>query len=87
MSLSSGAASHFSPRAMTSGASRLSYNLYTTPTHTSVCGDGTADTQTQSYDGLLVLGHVELTIHGAAPPGQFVNAGAYADTIIVTIEY
>ena len=85
--LSSGAASQFSPRTMVSGASRLFYDLYTTPSHTSVWGDGTSDTETPSYDGLLVLGHVEFTIHGAAPPGQFVAAGAYSDTIIVTIEY
>ncbi len=85
--LSSGAATHFSPRALTSGLSRLSYNLYTTPALTSVWGDGTSDTDTQSYTGLLVLGHVELTIHGAVPAGQFVAAGAYVDTIILTIEY
>ncbi len=87
VSLSSGAASHFSPRVMTSGAATLSYNFYTTPSHTAIWGDGTRDTETQGYGGLLVLGHVELTIHGVVPPGQFVAAGAYGDTIIVTVEY
>lgn len=87
VSLSSGSANRFSPRAMRSGASALSYDLYTTAARTSIWGDGTSDTETRSYDGLLVLGHVEFTIHGAISPGQFVSAGAYTDTIIVTIEY
>ncbi len=84
---SSGSANRFSPRAMTSGASVPSYDLYTAAARTSIWGDGTSDTETRSYDGLLVLGHVELAIHGAIPQGQFVSAGAYTDTIIVTIEY
>jgi spore coat protein U-like protein len=86
-SLSRGMSNNFASRTMTSSGSLLTYNLYTNASHTIIWGDGTGDTETQSYDGLLVLGNVELTIYGVLPPAQFVPAGAYADTIIATIEY
>lgn len=87
VSLSKGNANHFHPRQMASGASMLDYNLYTSASHVTVWGNGTGDTRTRSYPGLLVLGNAELTIYGRVPPAQFVNAGAYSDTIVVTIDY
>ena len=87
VSLSKGNANLFHPRRMASGASTLDYNLYTSASHITVWGDGTGDTKTRSFPGLLVLGNAELTIYGSVPPGQFVNAGAYNDTIVVTIDY
>jgi spore coat protein U domain-containing protein, fimbrial subunit CupE1/2/3/6 len=87
VSLSKGNANRFFPRRMASGASTLEYNLYTSASRVTVWGDGTGDTETQSYSGLLVLGNAELTIYGTVPPGQFAAAGAYVDTIVVTIDY
>ena len=87
VSLSHGAANRFAPRTLSFGTSTLNYNLYTKASHTTIWGDGTGDTETRTYDGLLVFGHVEFTIYGQLPPGQFTNAGTYTDTIIITIEY
>lgn len=87
VSLSSGAATNFTPRTMTLGVSALAYNLFTAASLTSIWGDGTNDTEPRTSDGLLVLGNVEMTIYGAVPPEQFVQSGAYTDTIIITVEY
>jgi spore coat protein U-like protein len=88
VSLSSGRAAHHSVREMSAGHEhRLYFNLYTTASHTVIWADGTGDSETKSYDGLLVLSHVELTIYGLLPAKQFVPAGVYSDTIVVTVEY
>lgn len=86
VSLSSGSGS-YSARTMRSGSASLSYDLYTTASHTTVWGDGTSGTATQSGDGILVLDSVSLTVYGRVPAGQYVDAGSYADTIIVSVEY
>ncbi|MDA8093479.1 MAG: spore coat U domain-containing protein [Betaproteobacteria bacterium] len=87
VSLSMGNANHYHPRRMASGTATLDYNLYTSASHVTVWGDGTGDTETRSYPGLLVLGNAELTVYGSVPQGQFANAGIYSDTIVVTIDY
>ena len=87
VSLSSGTSGNFNPRTMTSDSSTLFYNLYTTASHEAVWGDGTNGTVTQTPEGLLTLDAVNLTVFGRVPGNQFVNAGAYTDTITVSVEY
>jgi spore coat protein U domain-containing protein, fimbrial subunit CupE1/2/3/6 len=88
VSLSRGRANHHSAREMSAGYQhRLYYNLYTNATHTIIWADGSGDSETRSHDGLLVLSQVELTIYGLIPAEQFVPAGLYRDTIVVTVEY
>ncbi len=87
VSLSQGQAPSYSPRLMTAGASSLMYNLYTTAAHTTVWGDGSAGTSTRSNGGLVVLGSISFTVYGQIPASQFIAAGAYADSITVTVVY
>ncbi len=87
VSLSSGTSGNYNPRTMTLDGSPLSYNLYTTASHVTVWGDGTNGTVTQASNGLLVLDAVNFTVYGRLPGSQFVKAGAYTDTIIVSVEY
>jgi spore coat protein U-like protein len=86
IALSSGLSSSFFPRAMASGASRLSYNLYTSVGHSVVWGDGTS--------GTAVIGNTAATashtVYGRIPgggPNAAVGVGVYADTVVVTVSF
>lgn len=67
----------FNPRQMRSaapGTDRLNYNLYTTPSMSTV--------------GLKKINRnriVTMTIYGRIPPGQNVSVGIYSDQVTVTI--
>jgi spore coat protein U-like protein len=85
ISLSAGTTGGFSPRTLTAGASSLNYNLYTSPTFTTVWGDGTSGTETESYNAGART--VTLTVYGRIPKAQFVSPGGYGNTITVTVTY
>ena len=87
VALSAGGAGGFNPRKMNSGSSRLSYNMYIDSTYTTIWGDGTSGTSTQSYSQSQKLGQISFTDYGQVPAAQFVTAGSYADTITVTVTY
>lgn len=89
ISLSIGGGSSYTLREMSSGADRISYNLYKEASHTTIWGDGTGGTGT-FIDIILVvlLGvFIDHPINGSIPAGQYVAAGSYTDTITVTVEY
>lgn len=82
IALSPGSGS-YTLRAMTSGAHRLDYNLYTDATRTTIWGDGTGIT-------VLVSGNAATanhTVYGRIPPRQNAHVGAYIDAITVTLNY
>ena len=84
--LSAGGAGSYSPRRLSGSGYALSYNLYTDPLRTTVWGDGSGGTA--SVTGALALpGAIDHTVYGRVPAGQNVGAGAYADTITVTINF
>ena len=77
----------FHPRQMrrTSGTDRLNYNLFTTPSMTTVWGDGSAGTSTVLLTKVNKNRPVTTTIYGRIPPAQNVSVGAYSDSVTVTI--
>ena len=79
----------YGSRHMTSGVNSLTYQLYTDSGHTVVWGNGTAGTSliAGSMSGFIGSATNTSTVYGRIPPVQWVSAGAYADTIIVTITY
>jgi spore coat protein U-like protein len=79
--LSSGSAAD-GTRAMTSGASRLSYDLYTDGSRTLVWGDGIS-----SADVSATGSAVDLPIYGRIAARQNVPAGEYVDGVVITISY
>jgi spore coat protein U-like protein len=90
VALSKGGSPTYSPRRMTGGAFTLTYNLYTTAARTTVWGDGTGGTVTVTLTGGTVSGGVRnfsRTIYGRAPGSQNVGAGAYSDTITLTVTF
>jgi spore coat protein U-like protein len=77
----------FSPRAMTDAGSlyQLQYNLFVDSAHTRVSGDGTGGTET--VPGTVQGAQDIIQIYGQIFPLQPVGVGAYADTIVVTVEF
>lgn len=79
----------FLPRRMRSASGgTLDYNLFTSPSMSTVWGDGTAGTST------VLLRNVKRnkppvvsTIYGRVPARQDVAAGSYSDTLTVTITW
>lgn len=86
--LSTGASGSYAQRSLKKGASTLAYNLFADSAYSQVWGNGTGgSTQvSQSFSALLIVDRT-LTVYGRIPAGQNVSAGAYADTIIVTVTY
>ena len=90
-SLSSGGASSFSPRKMSSSGHLLQYQLYTSVARSTVWGDGTGGTSTVAgtlLTSALLTTNVTLTVYGRIPGSQStVAAGSCSDTITVTVAY
>jgi spore coat protein U-like protein len=77
-------------RKMSSGAVTLNYNLYTTTTRNVVWGDGSQGSVTQTLTGGSVSGgtrRFSAVVYGRIPALQNVSAGAYNDTLIVTVTF
>lgn len=80
-----GAGATVAVRRMSNGGNTLDYSMYTTAGRTTVWGDGTSGTSTQAGTGNG--GAQAFTVFGRIPTGQFVTAGAYADTVTATVTY
>lgn len=89
ISLSAGNSGSFTTRFMNLTGNHLNYNLYTQAAHTTVWGDGTAGTATvsDSYIAVALSETRNYTVYGLLPALQAVPAGAYTDTITVTVTY
>jgi spore coat protein U-like protein len=90
LTLSTGSSGTYAARTMKSGTHALQYNIYLTPSHTQVIGDGSAGTLALSDSGTVTAGQVyQITgnMYGFMPPSQDVPAGSYSDSIVVTVTY
>lgn len=72
----------FSNRRMSDGRDYLVYQLYDNTGRTTVWGNGSGGTATISMNSSGTA-----TIYGRLPAKQNVSAGAYADTILVTVSF
>ncbi len=88
IALSTGASGSYASRQMAKGASRLNYNLYTSPALTQIWGDNTGGTTSvnKGFAALLFFSQ-STSIYARIPAGQNVAAGPYSDTIVVTVTY
>jgi spore coat protein U-like protein len=87
ISLGKGASTTFTPRTMTKSGEVLTYNLYRNAARTNVWGDGTGGTSVYTRANPPNNSNVNVTIYGRIPAGQDVSAGAYADTVLATINF
>ncbi len=78
-------------RYMTSGANKLSYNLYKDNNYTQVLGDGTGSTYNISASGTVyaIYGtpQMSFTVYGKIPSQPNAVKGSYSDNIIITVTY
>jgi spore coat protein U-like protein len=94
VALSTGQEGSYAPRKMKDASNRkLEYNLYTTNAYSTVWGNGTGGTATQSGTGagMGMPRAVSFTVYGQLPDNAANQAAApsnsYADTITVTVTY
>lgn len=88
VALSAGASGTATQRTLVNGTSRLNYNVYQDGARTAILGGlgvGGA-VRTLSINGLLTYA-TTLTAYGSIPERQWVKAGTYSDTVVVTIIY
>lgn len=78
---------NFTGRLMASGGNSLGYNLYTTAGRTTVWGDGSGATATQSGSGTGLLTAVTHTVYGRIPINQDSAPGSYSSTVTVTLTF
>lgn len=89
IAISPGASGSAGARAMTGTAGSLPYNLYTNSGRTTVWGDGSGGTSTVS-DGYSV-GLLQVTrnyaVYARIPARASAPAGAYSDTLTISVNY
>ncbi len=87
--LSAGASNTYNNRTMRFLGNSLVYNLYTNSTHSLVWGNGTGGTSVVSDSYAMSAGTVarNYPVYMRIPGAQAMNAGAYDDTITVTVVY
>lgn len=83
IAIGTGGSGSYAQRRMTNGVSTLNYNLYTSSLMNIVWGNGTGGTVTVAAPKRIST----TTIYGRIPAGQNVSAGAYNDTLIVTVNF
>ena len=86
LSVGNGAGASFATRKMTSGSNTLNYSLYSTADHSSVWGDGTPGSVTVSSP-VDAAGTHDFPVYGLIFAPQSPEAGAYTDTITVTVTF
>jgi spore coat protein U-like protein len=86
VSISSGAAGSFNPRQMQRAGSgdRMNYYLFTDPSRTTIWGDGSGGSSIfrRTIDRETP---VHATVYGRVPARQNLRAGAYHDSLVVTV--
>ena len=84
LALSTGLSGRFGQRMLSSGASALRYNLYTSAARSTIWGDGTGGSSTVNGSA---NGTTRLDVFGLIPARQDVAVGSYSDRITVTLEF
>jgi len=91
VTLSTGSSNSFVQRTMKNGADSLGYNLYTSNAYSTVWGDGTGSTATETGSFTLWFfsptGTATLTVYGRVPALQDVSVGNYSDNVTATINW
>ncbi len=87
-SISAGAAGGFFPRTLVQGTDTLAYNLFREAARVTVWGNGAGGSQVVNVADSGPPGNpVTLTMFGRIPAGQWVAAGPYQDTLVLTIVF
>jgi spore coat protein U-like protein len=85
LKLSTGGSGTYSPRQMSNGANKLSYNLYSDAADTQIWGDGTGGSTFVSGTMKMSPFHLVVTVYGNLPSQATPPQGMYMDTIVATM--
>ena len=85
--LDTGGSTTFSQRLMMTTGDQIGYNLYVDAARSNVWGDGTGGTSFYIQNNEPKNVNINVTVYGRVPGGQDVSAGAYADTVVATINF
>ncbi|WP_159980111.1 MULTISPECIES: spore coat U domain-containing protein [unclassified Novosphingobium] len=88
LGLSAGTSTTAAARQMANGTARLGYNIYQDNGYAAIWGNGSngGTSQTMTINNLLSFNATK-TAYGRIPVSQYVKAGAYADSIVVTFTF
>jgi spore coat protein U-like protein len=84
LDVGAGPAPTYAVRQMTNGANTLNYSLFSNAGRTNVWGE-TIGVDTVAGTGNGAAQNID--VYGRIPAGQYVAAGAYSDSILVTLTY
>jgi len=86
VTISSGRSGSFNPRQMqlAGGADRMNYYLFIDPSRTRIWGDLTSG-YPYFHGSIVKTDPLILTIYGRVPARQNLRAGAYSDSLVVTV--
>ena len=87
IALDRGSSATFYPRTLTGTYSSLQYNLYLDAACTTVWGDGSSGTSTYQAGAPASGQNYSATVYGRIPARQNAQAGAYSDSIVITISF
>ena len=88
LALSVGGGASYATRRMSDGEATIAYQLYKDLGHTMIWGDGTGGSDLVYANNIPKNGGTQVFfIYGQIPAGLKASPGAYADTVIATIEY
>ncbi|HOI16328.1 MAG TPA: spore coat U domain-containing protein [Geobacteraceae bacterium] len=87
VAIDNGGTNSFFPRQMRrAGGGVMNYNLYIDSSRSNIWGDGSSNTST--FTGNIFRNETRtLTIYGRIPPRQNLTAGAYSDSLVVTVTW
>ena len=87
ITITEGQSGTFSPRTLVKGGEQLPYNLYLDAARSIVWGDGSPGTLIYTRIAVPNNTNVTVPVYGRIPATQDVTAGAYSDSVSVTINF
>lgn len=88
LELSPGSSGSFALRTLRQGLDALGYNLYREAARVTVWGDGSGGSQVVVVPDSGPPGNpTDVFMYGRIPGGQWVAAGGYADTVVLTVVF
>ena len=86
ITISSGQSGSYGARTLRKAGEALAYNLYVDANRSTVWGNGSGGSQSYVVNPPNNV-DVDLTVYGRVPPSQDISAGAYADSVTVTVNF
>jgi spore coat protein U-like protein len=87
VSISRGQGGSYAPRSLRRAAESLGYNFFLDAGRSTVWGDGTGGSSAYLAGNPPNNKDVDVTIYGRIFAGQDISAGAYSDSVAVTIDF